>query len=120
MFYEVFKNKNSSKHDFEKVDAIYKRIMTEDKDLCNGSQTNINRNVFVNGQMHPRLEQGPLYFQNWVRKAVTSHKAREQVAGEEIWPARQTLPSDAAASQEDIDFCAGLTCPTANQEGLAW
>ena len=120
MYYEVFRNKNSSKEDFEKVDAIYKRIMSEDKDLCKGSQSNLDRNVFVNGQMHPELEQGPLYFQNWVRKAVTSHKALENVAGKEIWPARQTLDDDAAASQRDIDFCEGLTCPSVRQEGLAW
>ena len=123
MQYQVFRNKNSSDADFELVNQIYKRIMSEDKYLCEYAQKNINAGVFVNGEMHPRLEKGPLYFQKLCRETVTEHHAREKAAKKEIWPAKQQLPTQAnsAVSKKDIDFCAGLqaACP-ATQEGLAW
>ena len=119
MRYEVYRNKNSSEEEFQMVNAIYKRIMSEDKDLCNQAQRNINAGVFINGEMHPRLEKGPLYFQKVVRDTVTAHYKREQTAKQEIWPARQQLPSTATVSKQDIEFCSGLACQV-NQEGLAW
>ncbi|RMD41945.1 hypothetical protein DV735_g3172, partial [Chaetothyriales sp. CBS 134920] len=117
--YEVFRNKNSSDEDFKFIDSLYKRIMSEDKDLCDAAQKNINIGVFVNGEMHPKMEKGPLFFQNLVREAVTAHHKREQAAKTEIWPARQTLPGSAATTQKDLELCSGLACST-NQEGLAW
>ena len=104
MQYQVFRNKNSSEEDFQLVNQIYKRIMSEDKYLCEYAQKNINAGVFVN-----------------CRDTVTAHHEREKVAKKEIWPAKQQLPNQAnsAVSKKDIDFCAGLTCP-ATQEGLAW
>lgn len=119
MRYEVYRNKNSSDEDFDLVNQIYKRIMSEDKYLCDQAQKNLNRGVFINGEMHPRLEKGPLYFQKFVRDNVIAHHQREQAAKQEIWPARQKLPNSASVSQSDIDFCSGLACST-NQEALNW
>ena len=120
MQYQVFRNKNSTEEQFELVNQIYKRIMSEDKYLCDHAQKNLNRGVFINGEMHPRLEKGPLYFQKVVRDNVTEHHKREQAAKEEIWPARQNLPSSANVSKEDVDFCAGLAkCQTLPQQ-LVW
>lgn len=121
MQYQVFRNKNSSDEQFELVNQIYKRIMSEDKYLCEYAQKNINAGVFVNGEMHPRLEKGPLYFQKLCRDTVTAHHEREKQVKKEIWPARQQLPNqpNSGVSKKDIDFCAGLACP-ATQEGLAW
>ncbi|RMZ88477.1 hypothetical protein DV736_g4295, partial [Chaetothyriales sp. CBS 134916] len=117
--YEVFRNKNSSDEDFQLINEIYKRIMSEDKVLCDAAQRNINSGVFVNGEMHPKMEKGPLYFQKLVRESVTQHYKREQAAKAEIWPARQTLPTTASTTQKDLEFCSGLACFT-NQEGLVW
>lgn len=119
MRYEVFRNKNSSDEDFELVNGMYKRIMSEDKYLCNLTQQNLNSGVFVNGEMHPKMERGPLYFQKVVRDTVQAHYKREQAAKHEIWPARQTLPNSALVSEKDIDFCSGLACQT-SKEGLVW
>ncbi len=119
MRYEVFRNKNSSEEDFQLINQIYKRIMSEDKALCDAAQRNLNAGVFVNGEMHPKMEKGPLYFQKLVREAVTEHHKREQAAKTEIWPARQTLPNSALDTKKDIDFCSGLACST-SQEGLVW
>lgn len=122
MQYQVFRNKNSSDEDFTLVSDIYKRIMSEDKDLCNQAQKNLNAGVFINGEMHPKMEKGPLYFQASIRDTVTSHHAREQQVRQEIWPARQSLPeaANSVIAQEDIDFCSGLACSTEKQEQLAW
>lgn len=122
MRYEVYRNKNSTDEQFDLVNQIYKRIMSEDKYLCDAAQKNINAGVFTNGEMHPRLEQGPLHFQKTVRETVMAHHAREQAAGKFIEPARATLPTqpNSVISKKDMDFCSSLACPTANQEGLVW
>ena len=114
MRYEVYRNKNSSDEDFETISSMYKRIMSEDKELCSRAQRNLNAGVFVNGEMHPRMEKGPLYFQKGVREAVTGHFRREREAGHEIWPSRQQVPESA---QEDISFCAQMDqCVTNNAQ----
>ena len=117
--YEVFRNKNSSDEDFHFINEIYKRIMSEDKALCDLAQKNINTGVFVNGELHPTMENGPLYFQRLVRENVTEHHRREQSARQELWPARQSLPISAATTRKDIVFCEGLACQS-SQEGLVW
>lgn len=120
ILYEVYRKKSSSDEDFHTIDSIYKRIMTEDKYLCNLTQKNLNSGVFVNGELHPTMEKGPLYFQQAVREVVQAHHKREQLAKQEIWPARQQLPSAAVVSGRDIEFCSGLACQPTTQEGLAW
>lgn len=118
--YEVFRNKNSSDEDFTLINDIYKRIMSEDKALCDLAQKNINAGVFVNGEMHPIMEKGPLFFQKLVRENVTEHRRKEEAAKQEIWPARQNLPVTASTTMKDMDLCSGLACQTTNQEGLVW
>ena len=119
MRYEVYRNKNSSEEDFQLINGMYKRVMSEDKGLCDLAQNNINAGVFINGEMHPRMEKGPLYFQKVARDTVMAHFKSEKAAKQEIWPARQTLPDTATVSKGDVEFCSGLACH-ANQEGLAW
>ena len=119
MAYEVYRRKGSSDEDFTKIDQIYKRVMAEDKILCDLTQQRLNSGIFVNGEMHPKMEMGPLYFQQAMRQLVYAHHAREQVSKQEIWPARQQLPATAMVSGQDVEFCSGLACQT-NQEGLAW
>jgi len=119
--YEVYRNKNVSDEAFNFVSNMYKRVMTEDKALCTAAQKNLDNGVFVNGEMHPKMKKGPLYFQKLVRETVTEFHKREQVIKQEIWPARQRLPGNAAASAEDIEFCTGLSCsPGSSKQVLDW
>lgn len=122
MSYEVFRHKNATDEDFQLIDSIYKRMMSEDKDLCELSQRNLNTGVFINGEMHPNMEEGPLYFQSSCRDLVMQHRRLEQASRQEIWPARQVLPdtNKGAISQKDIDFCSGLACAPTSQTALAW
>lgn len=120
MRYEVYRNKNSSEEEFQLINQMYKRIMSEDKALCDLAQKNLNAGIFVNGEMHPRMEKGPLYFQKLIRETVVDHHKREQVAKQQIWPARQNLPTTALVSQQDVEFCSGLACQPTLQEQLVW
>jgi hypothetical protein len=100
MEYEVYRHKDASDKDFERIDSIFKRILSEDKWLCNNAQKNLNAGVFVNGEMHPRLESGPRFFQESVRKHLQTHRKQEEAAGKEIWPARQI--SKQTCTREDF------------------
>lgn len=120
MCYEVYRNKHSTDEQFELVNQIYKRIMSEDKYLCDLAQKNLNAGVFVNGEMHPRLEKGPLHFQKTVRDSVMAHNKREQLAKQELWPARQQVPNTASVSMKDMEFCAGLASCQVDSDVLAW
>ena len=122
MQYQVFRNKNATDEQFDLVNQIYKRIMSEDKALCDAAQKNLNAGVFVNGELHPIMEKGPLFFQKCVREAVTAHHAKEKLAKREIWPTRQKLPQEAVGSEADIEFCASLECSScnSNQDELRW
>jgi hypothetical protein len=105
---EVYRNKNSSDEEFETINEMYKRIISEDKDLCVETQKNINTGDFANEQLHS-TEEGLVHFQAVVRDLITVHHKREEDAGEEFWPARQRLPKDEAVSKDDMDFCSKLT-----------
>jgi hypothetical protein len=120
MSYEVYRNKNSSDEDFQVISDIYKRIMSEDKYLCASAQKNVNAGVFVNGELHPTMEQGPLFFQSSVRDIVTAHHKLERKAGREIWPARQNSTNNTQVSEKDLGFCSTLDCSALKNEGLAW
>lgn len=110
MRYEVYRNKHSADADFAVIDEMYKRIMSEDKYLCANAQRNLGAGVFVNGEMHPEMERGPLYFQSTVRDVVGRHFEREREAGAEIWPARQRVPEAAEISRRDAEFCSAVDC----------
>ena len=117
--YEIYRNKRSSEADFRAIADTYARVMLEDKALCERAQKNLLAGVFVNGEMHPRWEKGPLFFQQTVREAIKEHFQREKREGREIWPARQRLPASATMSAEDLEICDGLGCGS-QKEMLAW
>lgn len=118
MEYEVYRHNEASDEDFEYIDSFFKRVLAEDKYLCNAAQKNLNAGVFVNGQLHPELESAPLFFQNTVRSLLTSHRKEEQKEGREIWPARQTPAG--STTTEDMDFCSGLACSAEGKSELEW
>lgn len=91
MRYEVYRHKDATDEAFNLISDMYKRIMSEDKYLCILSQKNLNAGVFVNGELHPEMEQGPLHFQKTVRDVVKEHHQKERSIGHEIWPATDLL-----------------------------
>lgn len=110
MEYEVYRHKDADDEGFERIDSMFKRILSEDKWLCNNAQKNLEAGVFVNGEMHPRMEKGPLFFQKKVRNLVQTHWKQERGLGGQIWPTQQALPVDAKASRDDEEFCERIDC----------
>lgn len=106
MRYEVYRHKDATDENFNLISDIYKRIMSEDKYLCMHTQKNLNTGVFVNGQLHPEMEKGPLHFQKTVRDVVTEHFAKEEAAGHQIWPAKHDLP---VGQEQDNAFRTGVS-----------
>lgn len=80
MRYEFYRNKDSTDEEFTVISELYKRVMSEDKYLCANAQNNVNAGIFVNGEMHPEMEQGPIFFQQSVRKLLREHHDKEQAA----------------------------------------
>lgn len=119
MAYEIYRNRNSSEVDFKLISEMYARVVGEDKVLCNNAQKNLDRNIFTSGQLHPKYEKAPLFFQGTVRDVITEHFEREKAEGREIWPAKPKLTCDVKLSDKDEEICASLSCG-ANNEALAW
>lgn len=118
MEYEVYRHKDASDADFENIDQIFKRVLAEDKWLCNGTQQTLNAGVHVAGPLHPRFEQGPLYFQQLVKDAVMAHRKEEVKQKKEIWPAARSTGYD--DDSDESAFCASLQCDSKQREALAW
>lgn len=117
MEYEVYRHVDATDAEFEHIDSLFKRILGEDKYLCNETQKNLNAGVYVNGQLHSAYEEGPLYFQSLVKKIVMDHRAEEERLKKEIWPAMQKVEG-ASCTNSDMDFCAALD--PEKSRALAW
>lgn len=118
MEYEVYRHKDASDEDFNNIDQIFKRILAEDKWLCNLTQKNLDSGIFVNGQMHNDYESGPLYLQRLVKGAVMKHRAEEKKHRREIWPATPTVAGIHGLTEEE-QLCSGLKCRDEGGE-LTW
>lgn len=119
MHYQIFRNKASPQELFDLINDLYKQVMSEDKQLAVNVQKNMERGLFVNGQMHPRVENAALHHQDKVRQAVKAHLEKEKAAGKQLWPAVRALDTD-SATKEDEDLCAGLACEPHGEGILAW
>ncbi|KAF2767124.1 ISP domain-containing protein [Teratosphaeria nubilosa] len=120
---EVYRHKNASNQEFQDICAFYNQVLNEDKELCEAAQKNLNAGIFVNGQLHPDKEGGPLHFQSRVREVVMGHREEEnRHGGAEIWPAvpKVFLRSQGKIAEEE-SFCAKLDaeCDTLRRD-LVW
>ncbi|RGP71257.1 cytochrome p450 oxidoreductase [Fusarium longipes] len=118
MEYEVYRHKDATDEDFEKVDSFFKRVLGEDKCLCDAVQKNLEAGVFTNGELHPDLESAPLFFQKTVRHLLAEHSRQEQDSKAEIWPARRPT-ADSGFAKGDDEFCNRLACK-ADQANMEW
>lgn len=53
---EVYRHTAATDEEFQKINEFYHQVLEEDKDLCEGSQKNINAGVHINGEYHPDKE----------------------------------------------------------------
>ena len=114
MRYEVYRHKDASQDEFVTISDMYKRVMSEDKALCEAAQKNINAGVFVNGEMHPVKEQGPLFFQGRCRDIVTAYHKREQLAAKKTQPpqSQEQMYNSIEVCRANIEFTARLLYST--------
>ncbi|KAH7020700.1 Rieske [2Fe-2S] iron-sulfur domain-containing protein [Microdochium trichocladiopsis] len=107
---EVFRHKNATDKQFEDINKFYHQVLSEDKDLCDGAQKNMNAGVLVAGELHPEKERGPLYFQHAVRTQIMAHRKLEEETngGREICPAVPKMDGTKSSLEENVDFCASL------------
>jgi hypothetical protein len=59
--YEVYRHKDAPTEVFDELDAFFKQVEGEDKQLCEGAQRNLNAGVYVNGVLHPSTEKVCFY-----------------------------------------------------------
>ena len=118
MRYEVYRHKDATDADFNLISDMYKRIMSEDKYLCINTQKNLNAGVFVNGELHPEMEKGPIHFQTTLRKAVTEHYKKEQAVGHEIWPSEHRVSLNTAVTSGDFGVSTSTDCCGVEKDDL--
>lgn len=116
MEYEVYRKIDGNSEEFDRVNQLFKRVLAEDKWLCNETQKNLEAGIYVNGPMHPDYEAGPLYFQSLVKTAIFAHRKEEEKQKSLIWPA---VPDVESRVDEEEAFCTGLSCDT-DSKSLAW
>ncbi|KAI8687446.1 Choline monooxygenase, chloroplastic [Fusarium sp. Ph1] len=124
MEYDVFRHNNTDDDNFKRINEFFNQVLQEDKDLCNGTQKNLEGGIFINGQLHPEKEKGPIFFQETIRQVVMEHRAREEEAGHDIWPASPppTAAMKTGKFEEEEAFCAKLdmgACDGASEQ-LSW
>ncbi|KAJ5531667.1 hypothetical protein N7527_005060 [Penicillium freii] len=102
MEYEVYRHKDATDEDFNKIDQIFKQVLKEDKDLCNAAQKNLNAGKTV-------------------KDLVMSHHESEEKQGREIWPATP-VPVMTNELSEEMDFCRKIDCQAKNENNglLSW
>lgn len=50
---EVYRHKDTTKEEFEDINASYRQVLDEDKELCVRAQENLTSDVFSNGELQP-------------------------------------------------------------------
>ncbi|KAI3392053.1 hypothetical protein diail_6308 [Diaporthe ilicicola] len=116
MEYEVYRHRDATDEEFTYISETFKRILKEDKDLCNAAQKNLNGSVFVNGELHPTAEK----VSRWRMPATEDIFLQELTSYTtkgDIWPATSQYKL-AEKTREDIEFCEQLKCSAS--EDLAW
>lgn len=53
---EVYRHRDSTDEEFQNISDFYHQVLEEDKELCDGAQSNINGGVYINGEYHPEKE----------------------------------------------------------------
>ncbi|KAF7556719.1 hypothetical protein G7Z17_g1216 [Cylindrodendrum hubeiense] len=121
---EIYRHKIATDEEFAAINAFYKQVLEEDKHLCDEAQKNLGAGVFINGELHPDKENGPIHFQNAVREQVMSHRKKEmQQGGREIWPATPKIVGEMKTGKlsEEEMFCSELEASSCRaKEELAW
>ncbi|GKZ71353.1 hypothetical protein AnigIFM50267_007393 [Aspergillus niger] len=121
---EVYRHRDATDEEFANINAFYRQVLDEDRDLCVGAQENLSAGVFINGELHPDKEKGPIHFQDHVKTMVMEHRRKEEEqGGEEIWPAVPKVTGEMRTGKlaEEERFCSQLEAASCMARSeLAW
>ncbi|KAL4975290.1 hypothetical protein BDW66DRAFT_160597 [Aspergillus desertorum] len=110
-------------NEFNAILAFYRQVLDEDRELCEGVQQSLRTGVFMNGELHPEKEKGPIRFQESLKEMVMEHAMEEERLGGEIWPAvpKMTCKDGSGKGGEEVRFCERLDSKGClDGKGLAW
>ncbi|EIM87664.1 Rieske domain-containing protein [Stereum hirsutum FP-91666 SS1] len=116
MQYDVYRPEGASDEDFDSTHQFFLQVEEEDKFLCTNAQKNMEAGIYQTGSLHTRQEHGVLHFQSLVKESLMSHRAAEEAAGREIFPA---LPDGGRQSKEDA-FCKKLESTCGTPKMMEW
>lgn len=120
---EVYRHHAATDQEFNAILAFYRQVLDEDRELCEGVQRSLRTGVFMNGELHPEKEKGPIRFQESLKEMLMDHAREEERLGGEIWPA---VPATAGKDgrekgSEEVRFCEKLNSKGClGDKGLAW
>ncbi|KAL5043032.1 hypothetical protein BDW71DRAFT_216583 [Aspergillus fruticulosus] len=120
---EVYRHHAATDEEFNAILAFYRQVLDEDRDLCEGVQRSLRTGMFMNGELHPDKEKGPIRFQESLKEMVMEHAKEEGRLGAEIWPAvpKMMLKDVGGKVGEEIRFCDRLDSKSClGGKVLAW
>ncbi|KAL5001027.1 Rieske [2Fe-2S] iron-sulfur domain-containing protein [Aspergillus recurvatus] len=120
---EVYRHRAATDNEFNAILAFYRQVLNEDRELCEGVQRSLRTGVFMNGELHPEKERGPIRFQESLKEMVMEHAKEEERLGFEIWPAVPKTPGKDGGGKggEEVRFCESLdTKGCLGGKKLAW
>ncbi|KAL4927348.1 aromatic ring-hydroxylating oxygenase subunit alpha [Aspergillus undulatus] len=118
---EVYRHVSATDEEFDNIIAFYRQVLDEDRELCKGVQRSLRTGVFLNDELHPDKEKGPIQFQETLREILMDHQ-REEKRGREIWPATPRIEGAGTEKMvEDVRFCTKIEGERCfGREELAW
>ncbi|KAL4811758.1 Rieske [2Fe-2S] iron-sulfur domain-containing protein [Aspergillus spinulosporus] len=107
---EVYRHHTATDEEFNAILTFYRQVLDEDRELCEGVQRSLRTGVFMNGELHPEKEKGPIRFQESLKAMLMEHAREEERLGGEIWPAvpATTGKDGGRKGGEEVRFCERL------------
>lgn len=105
--YDVFRlnTPHSNEGNLKELLDFYRKVESEDIDLCKATQKNIERGIYQTGPLHPFKEEGVIAFKDMYKRYMLEHVQLEQNSGAMVDPA---LPYSAVQMSQDRG-CSAIT-----------
>lgn len=99
--YDVFKLHTQQADEQNRLTLLefYKRVESEDIELCNGTQKNLERGIYQVGPLHPYREEGVIAFHEMYKEHMLDHVRLEQESNGKIEPATPVSAVDESCDQ---------------------
>ncbi|KAL5526169.1 hypothetical protein ACEPAG_7507 [Sanghuangporus baumii] len=103
MEFDVFRRKGVPQEVLDENRKFFTQVQQEDFDLCEKTQRGLSSGIYNKGILHPREENGVLYYQSRVLDYCKTHLEKERQLGKAIYPARPLSQSEGEAPRCEAD-----------------